>query len=80
LREERRLRVFENKVLRRKFVPKRHEGTGKWINAHNEELTDLYSKPNIIRVIKPRRMRWEGYVARSEERRSAYRILVGKPE
>jgi hypothetical protein len=80
LRKERRLRVFENRVLKRKFGPKRDEGTGKWRNTQNEELTDLYSKPNIIRVIKPIRMRWEGYVAPSEERRSAYRVLVGKPE
>jgi len=74
------MRVFENRVWRRKFGPKRDESTGKWTNTHIEELIDLYSKPNIIRVIKPRKMRWEGHVARLEERRSAYRVLVGKHE
>jgi hypothetical protein len=64
LREERRLRVFENRVLRRVFVPKRDEVTGKWIKLHNEEPSDLYSLPNIVRVVKTRRMRWAGYVAR----------------
>jgi hypothetical protein len=56
--------VFENRVLRRIFGPKRDEATGKWRRLHNEELNDLYSSPNIIRVIKSRRMRWEGHVAR----------------
>jgi hypothetical protein len=60
LREEQRLRVFENRVLRRIFGPKRDEATGEWKTLHNEELNDLYSSPNIIRVIKSRRMRWVG--------------------
>jgi hypothetical protein len=80
LREECRLRVFENKVLRRIFGPKRDEVTGEWWRLHNKELYALYSSPNIIRVIKPRRLRWAGHVARMGERRSAYRALVGKPE
>jgi hypothetical protein len=72
--------VFENRVLRRIFAPKTDEATGEWRRLHNEELNDLYSSPNIIRVIKLRRMRWTGLVARMEGNRSAYRILVGKPE
>jgi hypothetical protein len=80
LREERRLRVFENRVLRRVFGPKRDEVTGEWRKLHNEELNDLYSSPNIIWVIKSRIMRWAGHVACMEERRGAYRVLVGKPE
>ena len=60
LREEHRLRVFENRVLRRVFGPKRDEITGKWRKLHNEELSDLYSLPNIVRVVKSRRMRWAG--------------------
>jgi hypothetical protein len=64
LREERRLRVFENRVLRRIFGPKRDEVTGEWRKLHNEELNDLYSLPNIVRVVKLRRMKWEGHVAR----------------
>ena len=64
LKEERKLRVFENKVLRRIFGPRRDEGTGEWRRLHNEELNDLYSSPNIVRVIKSRRMRWAGHVAR----------------
>ena len=64
LREERRLRVFENRVLRRVFGPKRDEVTGERIKLHNEELNDLYSLPNIVRVVKSRRMRWAGHVAR----------------
>jgi hypothetical protein len=64
LREERRLRVFENRVLRRIFGPKRDEVTGEWIKLHTEELHDLYSSPTIVRVIKSRRMRWAGHVAR----------------
>jgi hypothetical protein len=63
LREEQRLRVFENRVLRRIFGPKRDEVTGEWRRLHNEELNDLYSSPNIIRVTKSRRMRWAGHVA-----------------
>jgi len=80
LREERKLRVFENMVLRRIFGPRRDEVTGEWRKLHNEELNDLYSSPNIVRVIKSRRMRWAGHVARMGEKRGAYRILVGKPE
>jgi hypothetical protein len=80
LREECRLRVFENKVLRRIFGPKRDEVTGEWRRLHNKELHALYSSPSIIRVIKSRRLRWAGHVARMGERRGAYRALVGKPE
>jgi len=80
LREERRLRVFENRVLRRVFGPKRDEVTGEWRKLHNEEINDLYCSPNIVRVIKSRRMRWAGHVARLGERRGVYRVLVGKPE
>jgi len=78
LREERGLRVFENRVLRRIFGPKRDEVTGEWRKLHNEELNDLYCSPNIVRVLESRRMRWEGHVARIGERRDVYRILVGK--
>jgi hypothetical protein len=78
LREQHRLRVFENWALRM-FGPKRDEGTGKWRILHNEELNYLYS-PTIVRVIKSRRMRWAGHVARMEEGRDVYRVLVGKPE
>jgi hypothetical protein len=82
LREERtRLRGFENRVLRRIFGPKRDEVTGCWRKLHNEELHGLYSSPSIIiRVIKARRMRWEGHVARMGEVRGAYNYLVGRPE
>jgi hypothetical protein len=80
LREEHRLRVFENKVLRRIFGPKRDEVTGGKRKLHNEELRDLYSLPSIIRIIKSRRMRWAEHVARMGEKRNAYRLLVGKPE
>jgi hypothetical protein len=80
LREEQRLRVFENRVQRRIFGPKRDEATGEWRRLHNEELNDLYSSPNISRVVKSRRMRWAGHVARTGEKRGVYRILVGKPE
>jgi hypothetical protein len=80
LREEHWLRVFENKVLRRIFGPKKDEVIGGWRKLHNEELYDLYSSPNIIRRIKSRRMRWVGHVARMGEKINAYRLLVGKPE
>jgi hypothetical protein len=80
LREECRLRVFENRVLRRIFGPKRDEVTGEWRRLHNKELYALYSTPSIIRVIKSRRLRWAGHMARMGERRGAYRALVGKPE
>jgi len=80
LREERRLRVLENRVLRRIFGPKRYEVTGKWRKLHNEELNDFYSSPNIVRVIKYRRMRWVGHVARMVERSGVYRLLMGKTE
>ena len=80
MKEERRLRVFENRVLRRIFGPKRNVVTRKWRKLHNEELNHLYSSLNISRVIKSRRMRWAGDVARMGERRGLYRVLVGKPE
>jgi len=80
LREERRLRVFENRVLRRIFGPKRDEVMREWRKLHNEELNDLYCSPNVVRVIKLRIMRWAGHVARVGERRGVYRVLVGKPE
>ena len=70
LREERRLRVFENMVLRRIFGPERDEVTGKWRKLHIEELNDLYASSNIVRVIKSKRIRWAGHVARMGERRS----------
>jgi hypothetical protein len=80
LREECRLKVSENRVLRRLFGPKRNKVTEEWRKVHNEELNDFYSIPNIIRAIKSRRMRWAGHVARMGERRGVYRTLVGKPE
>jgi len=80
LRKELWLKVFENRVLRRVFGPKRDEIAGKWRKLHNEELNDLYCSPYIVRVIKSRRMRWAGQVARVGERRRAYKLLVGKPE
>ena len=80
LREERKLRVFENVVLRRMLGPRRDEVTGEWRRLHNEELNDLYCSPNIVRVIKSRRMRWAGHVARLGEERGVYRVLVGKPK
>jgi hypothetical protein len=79
-REERWLKVFENRVLRRIFMPKRDEVTGEWRKLHNEKLNDLYCSPNTVRVIKSRRMRWAGHVARMGERRGVYRVLMGKPE
>jgi hypothetical protein len=72
--------VFENRVLRRIFARKRDEGTGEWRKLHNEELHDLYSASNIVRVIKSRRMRWAGHVARLGKGRDVYRVLVGNPE
>jgi len=80
LREERKLREFENMVLRRIFGPGRDEVTREWRRLHNEELNDLYSSPNIVRVIKSRIMRWAGHVARMGEERGLCRVLVGKPE
>ena len=80
LREERRVRVFENRVLRRVFGPKRGMVIGEWRKLHNEELNDMYSPPSIVRVIKLRRIRWVEHVARMGERRGAYRVLVGKHE
>jgi hypothetical protein len=79
LRKEHRLRVFENRVLRRIFRPKRDEVTGEWRRLHNEELNDLYSSPNIIWVIKSRRIRWARHVAHMGDRRGAYMVLVGRP-
>jgi hypothetical protein len=72
--------VFENSVLRRIFGPRRDEVTGEWRKLHNQELHDVYCAPTILRVIKSRRMRWAGYVARMGERRGVYRALVAKPE
>jgi len=72
--------VFENMVLRRIFGPRSDEVMEERRRLHNEELNDLYSSPNIVRVIKSRRMRWAGHVARMGEERGVYRILVGKPE
>jgi hypothetical protein len=72
--------VFENRVLRRIFGSKRDEVTGEWRKFQNEELHDLYSSPIIIRIIKSRRMRWAGCVARMGKKRNAYRLLVGKGE
>jgi len=80
LREECRVRVSESRVLRRIFGPKRDKITREWRRLHNEELNDLYSPPNIVWVIKSRRIRWVGYVAHMGERRGIYRVLVGKPE
>jgi hypothetical protein len=79
LSEEHRLRVFENRVVRR-FGAKRDEITGEWMKSHNEELHILYSSPNIIRQTKPKRMRWTGHVARMRSERKLYKVLVEKPE
>jgi len=80
LREDRRPRVLEIRALRRILWPKRDEVTGEWRKLNNEELNDLYSSPNIVRVIKSRRMGWAENVTRMGERRDVYRVLVGKPE
>jgi hypothetical protein len=80
LRKKHRLRVFENRVLRRIFGQKRVLMMGEWRKLHKEELCDLYSSSSITRIIKLRRMRWEGHVGRMGEKRNAYRLLVGRPE
>jgi hypothetical protein len=80
VREEHKLRVLENRVLRRIFGPKRDEVTGGWRMLHNEELHNLYSSPSIIRIIKSRRMMWAGHVARIGEEKNVYRLLAEKPE
>jgi hypothetical protein len=80
LREEHRLRVFENRVLRRIFGPRRDEVTGEWRKMHDEELHNLYSSPDIIRQVKSSRMRWAGHVACMGEERKVHKVLVGKPE
>jgi len=80
LKEEHRLRMFENGVLRGIFGPERDEVTGAWRKLHNAELNDLYSLPNIIHMIKSRRMRWAGDVACMGYKRGVYRVLVGQPE
>jgi hypothetical protein len=72
--------VFENRVLRRVFGPKRDAVTGGWRKLHSEEPSDLYILPNLVRMVKPRRMRWVGHVGRMGERRGVHRVLVGKPE
>jgi len=74
------LRVFENMILRRIFGQKWDQVTGEWRRLHNKELNDLHSSPNIVRVIKSRRMRWAGHEARMGEERGVYRVLLGKPE
>ena len=74
------MRVFEKRVLRRVFGPKRDEVTGEWIKLHNEELSDLYRLPNNLRVVKSRKMRWVGHVAHMGEGSSVHRVLMGKPE
>jgi hypothetical protein len=74
------LQMFENRVLRRIFGPKRDEVTEEWRKVHNEELHILYSSPNIIRQIKSRRMRWAGHVARMGKDRNVYKVFMGKPE
>ena len=72
--------MFENRVLRRVFGPMRDEVTGEWRKLHNVELSDLYSLPNIVQVVKSRKMRWAGHVAHMGEGRQVHRVLVGKPE
>jgi hypothetical protein len=80
LRDENKLRAFENRVLRRIFGPKRDRGTGRWRKLHNEELHNLYCSPSIIKMIKSKRMQWVGHVARMGEKRNVYMLLVGNPE
>ena len=80
LREEHKIRVFENKILRKIFGAKKDEITGDWRKLHSAELHALYSSLNIIRSLKSRRLRWAGHVAHMEQSRNAYRVLVGKPE
>ena len=80
LREERKLRVFNNMMLRRIFEPRWDKVTRELRRLHNEELNDLYSSPNFLQVIKSRRMRWAGHVVQMGEKRGVYRVLVGKPE
>jgi hypothetical protein len=80
VREEHKLRVFENRVLRTIFGPKRNGVTGGWRKLHNEELHELYPSPSIIRIIKSRRMRWAGHVARMGVKRNVDRLLIRKPE
>jgi hypothetical protein len=80
LKEEHRLRAFENKVLRRIFGPRRDEVTGGWRKLHNGELRELYSSPSFIRIMKARKMKWVEHIARMGENRNEYRLLVGKPE
>jgi hypothetical protein len=80
VREEHKLRVFENRVLRRIFRPMRDGVTGRWRKLYNEELHNLYSSPSTFRIIKSRRMRWAGHVARMGEKRNMYRLLVRKPK
>jgi hypothetical protein len=80
IREEHKLRVFENRVLRRILGPKRDGVTGGWRKLYNKKLHNLYSSPSIIRIIKSRRMRWAGHVARMGEKRNVCILLVGKPE
>jgi hypothetical protein len=80
LREEHRLRVFKNRVLRKMFGRRRYEVAGGWRKLHNKELHELYSSSSLIRIIKSWTMRWAGHVVRMGEKRYAYRLLVGKPE
>ena len=80
LADKHKLRVFENKVLRKIYGPKRDEMTGEWRRLHNEELHGLYDSPDVVRIMKSRRLRWAGHVARMGEKRRLYSIVVGKPE
>ena len=78
--DEQKLRVFENKILRKIYGPKRDEMTGEWRRLHNEELHGLYDSPDVVKIMKSRRLRWAGHVARMGEKRRLYSTLVGKPE